>query len=78
MKETMKTALAIILVLLLIMVCLLLSLGLSWVLLNTWNWFSISAGISATVLINWGSIFGLWVFLFMVGIFRFSHSSSRR
>lgn len=55
-----------ILILLIIAVCLLLSMGFSWGILSVWNWFSISAELNTVVPVNWGTVIGLSVILFVL------------
>ena len=62
-SETMVGA---ILILLIIAACLLLSLGISWGILSIWNWFSISAELNTVVPVNWGTVIGLSVILFIL------------
>ncbi|MEY0694610.1 hypothetical protein [Providencia sp. PROV200] len=55
-----------ILIVLVIAACLLLSLGVSWGVLSIWNWFSISAELNTVVPVNWGTVIGLSVILFVL------------
>ncbi|CAB5587514.1 Uncharacterised protein [Providencia rettgeri] len=55
-----------ILIVLVIAACLLLSLGVSWGVLSVWNWFSISAELNTVVPVNWGTVIGLSVILFVL------------
>ncbi|MER3364092.1 MULTISPECIES: hypothetical protein [unclassified Providencia] len=55
-----------ILIALVIAACLLLSLGFSWGILSVWNWFSISAELNTVVPVNWGTVIGLSVILFVL------------
>ncbi|MEI9788390.1 hypothetical protein V5094_12005 [Moellerella wisconsensis] len=56
----------VILILLIIAACLLLSFGISWGILSVWNWFSISAELHTVLPINWGTVIGLSVILFVL------------
>ncbi|MEX6144100.1 hypothetical protein AB6G46_08190 [Providencia hangzhouensis] len=55
-----------ILIVLVIAACLLLSLGVSWGVLSIWNWFSISAELNTVVPVNWVTVIGLSVILFVL------------
>ncbi|MCW2257860.1 ABC-type uncharacterized transport system permease subunit [Providencia alcalifaciens] len=55
-----------ILALLIIAACLLLPLGISWGILSVWNWFSISAELNTVLPVNWGTVIGLSVILFVL------------
>lgn len=55
-----------ILALLIIAVCLLIPFGISCGILSIWNWFSISAELNTVVPVNWGTVIGLTVILFVL------------
>ncbi|MBP6518691.1 hypothetical protein [Shewanella sp.] len=61
-----ETMVGVIVMLLILAACLLLPLGISWGLLSIWNWFSISAELNTVVPVNWGTVIGASVILFVL------------
>ncbi len=42
------------------------SFFISWCLLHVWNWFAVSAGLNLAISINWGTVIGLTVILWVM------------
>ncbi len=62
----LERMLASLLIVLIFGLCICIPLGFSWILLSAWNWFVISAELSLTVPVNWGTVIGLFIIICFV------------